>query len=143
MFENLYFVIGILNSFILILIFLTRKTGKIQTVKKIGYSYLILFFPASYALYLSLTLQKSIQHTIFLIIFLLYLIIELFYDYILKLDFRKNWVLLTPYLAFYYAMNCGFIVMVWKESIARGSVLLVLTIIQIAVNIWSHKVKSQ
>ena len=141
MFENLYFILGILNSFILILIFLTRKTGKLEMVKKIGYIYLSLFIPALYLLYLSISLQKGIQFTIFLIIFLIYLILELIYDYILKLEFRNNWVLLTPYLVFYYAMNYGFIVMVWKDSILRGSVLLVLAMIQIAANIWSHNVK--
>ncbi len=143
MFENLYFIMGISNSLLLILIFLVRKTGKIDTVKRIGYFYLILFIPASYALYLSISQQKGIQYIIFLVIFLIFLILEIIYDFILKLNFRKNWVLLTPYLAFYYAMNYGFFAMVWKESKIRGTVILILVIIQIAVNIWSHNVKKQ
>lgn len=138
-FAQLYFILALLNSLILILIFVVRKTGNINLVKKLGYIYLLLVFPAIYLLVLSITEHLQYQYTVFLSIFIVYLILEFIYDYVLKIDFRKNWKLLTPYLALYYAMNYGFIVMVWKNSIENMLVVLILTVLQIAANLWSHK----
>jgi len=68
----------------------------------------------------------------------MYLALEWVYDYILKIPFRQNWKLLTPYLLLYYAMNYGFIVMVWKTSLTGGIIMLSLSIIQIIANIITH-----
>ena len=82
--------------------------------------------------------QKAVQYSIFLGIFLAFLALEGLYDYILKIPFRENWKLLTPYLVLYYAMNYGFVVMVWKISLPRGLLMLGLFIIQIIINICTH-----
>ena len=70
--------------------------------------------------------QKAVQYSIFLGIFLA---LEGLYEHILKIPFRKNWKLLTLYLVLYYAMNYGFMVMVWKTSLPRGLIMLGLFII--------------
>jgi len=82
------------------------------------------------------------QYSIFLGIFLAYLALEWMYDFVLKIPFRQNWKLLTPYLCLYYAMNYGFVVMVWKTSLLGGIVMLALFIIQIIVNISTHHLES-
>ena len=86
--------------------------------------------------------NKAVQYAIFLGIFLAFLAIEGLYDYILKIDFRtnfrKNWKMLIPYLILYYSMSYGFIVMVWKNSLIGGALMLALVIIQILINIITH-----
>jgi len=75
------------------------------------------------------------------------LALEVLYDYILKIPFRENlkkyWKPVIPYLALYYAMNYGFVVMIWKNySQIGGIIMLGLLVIQIIVNISTHRLKN-
>jgi hypothetical protein len=97
-----------------------------------------LAIPSIYGIFLVQVEQKSVQYSIFLGIFLLFLILEGLYDFILKIPFRQNWPLLTPYLILYFVMNYGFVVMVWKNNLSEGMILLGLFIIQLIVNILTH-----
>ena len=142
MLEELFFILGFVNNLFLIFIFLVRK-DKMVLLKRIGWGYLLLAIPAVYGIFLVSQEQKAVQYSIFLGIFLAFLALEGLYDHILKIPFRKNWKLLTPYLVLYYAMNYGFVVMVWKTSLPRGLIILSLFIIQIIVNICTHPRKSQ
>jgi hypothetical protein len=99
---------------------------------------LLLAVPAVYIILLVQGEQKSLQYSIFLGTFLGFLVLEALYDFILKIPFRDNWMLLTPYLILYYAMNYGFVVMVWKESLEKGLILLALFVLQIVTNVLSH-----
>jgi len=143
MLEELFFILGFVNNLFLIFIFLIRKDSKMVLLKRIGWVYLLLAIPAVYGIFLVSQEQKAAQYSIFLGIFLAFLALEGLYDYILKIHFRKNWKLLTPYLVLYYAMNYGFVVMVWKTSLPRGLIILGLFIIQIIVNICTHPRTSQ
>jgi len=142
MLEKLFFILGFVNNLFLIFIFLVRK-DKMVLLKRIGWGYLLLAIPAVYGIFLVSQEQKAVQYSIFLGIFLAFLALEGLYDYILKIPFRKNWKLLTPYLVLYYTMNYGFVVMVWKTSLPRGLIMLGLFIIQIIANICTHPRKSQ
>ena len=142
MLEELFFILGFVNNLFLIFIFLIRK-DKMVLLKRIGWVYLLLAIPAVYGIFLVSQEQKAVQYSIFLGIFLAFLALEGLYDHILKIPFRKNWKLLTPYLVLYYAMNYGFVVMVWKTSLPRGLIILGLFIIQIIANICTHPRKSQ
>jgi len=137
MLEELFFILGFVNNLFLIFIFLIRK-DKMVLLKRFGWVYLLLAIPAVYGIFLVAQEQKAVQYNIFLGIFLAFLALEGLYDHILKIPFRNNWKLLTPYLVLYYAMNYGFVVMVWKTSLPRGLIMLGLFIIQIIVNICTH-----
>ena len=142
MLEKLFFILGFVNNLFLIFIFLVRK-DKMVPLKRIGWVYLLLAIPAVYGIFLVSQEQKAVQYSIFLGIFLAFLALEGLYDHILKIPFRKNWKLLTPYLVLYYAMNYGFVVMVWKTSLLRGLIMLSLFIIQVIANICTHPRRSQ
>jgi len=136
MLENLFFILGIVNNLFLTIIFLVRN--KIAILQRIGWIYFLLAIPAAYGIFLVIKENKEVQYSMFLGIFLAFLAIEGLYDYILKINFRKNWKLLIPYLILYYAMSYGFVVMVWKTSLIGGIIMLTLVIIQIIVNIITH-----
>jgi hypothetical protein len=137
MLEKLFFILGLVNNLFLIFIFLIRK-DRMVLLERIGWVYLLLAIPAVYGIFLVLQEQKAVHYIIFLGIFLAFLVLEGLYDHILKIPFRNNWKLLTPYLVLYYAMNYGFVVMVWKTSLPKGLIMLGLFIIQIIVNICTH-----
>jgi hypothetical protein len=140
MLETFFFVLGLVNNLFLIIIFLLRKKY-FALLEKIGWVYLLLAIPAIYAIYLVQQEQKTARYTVFLGIFLAFLLIEALYDYILKIPFREtmNWKQLTPYVALYISMNYGFVVMVWKyDSMLRGVILLGLFVVQILANLATH-----
>lgn len=138
MLKELFIIMGFLNDFFLILIFQLRGKNNLEPVKKIGYYYLGMIIPTIIGIILTLTEQQPYAYLVFLIIFGVYLFVEWLFDYKMEVDFRSNWKLLVPYLALYYMMNYGFIVMPWKDSTVIGSILLILFIIQILANIRSH-----
>jgi len=115
MLEELFFILGLVNNLFLIFIFLIRK-DKMVLLERFGWVYLLLAIPAVYGIFLVQQEKKAVQYSIFLGIFLAFLALEGLYDHILKIPFRKNWKPLTPYLVLYYAMNYGFVVMMWKTS---------------------------
>jgi hypothetical protein len=146
MLEELFFVLGVVNNLFLIYIFLIR--GKMTILKRVGKFYFLLAIPAVYEIFLVQWEHKTVRYSIFLGIFLAFLILEFLYDYILKIPFRENlkkyWKQAIPYLSLYYAMNYGFVVMVWKNySQIGGAIMLGLLIIQIIVNIRTHSSASQ
>lgn len=143
MLEPFFFILGLVNSILLIFIFIIRKK-RLDLLYRFGWTYLLLAIPAVYGIFLVVQEQKTVRYSIFLGIFLAYLALEWLYDYVLKVPFRekRNWKLLVPYLCLYYAMNYGFVVMPWKTSIMWGIIMLCLFIIQIIANLRTHPPKS-
>jgi len=141
MLEGFFFILGLVNSVLLILIFLIRK-NRLAILQRIGWVYLLLAIPAAYGIFLVQQEQKSVRYSIFLGIFLAYLLLEWLFDYVFKINFRenwkKNWKFMVPYLVLYYAINYGFVVMPWKTSLAWGLIMLCLFIVQIITNLRSH-----
>jgi len=145
MLETLFFILGIVNNLFLIYIFWLR--GKITLLQRVGKFYFLLAIPAVYGIFLVQQEHKTMRYSIFLGIFLVFLSLEFLYDYILKIPFRENlkkyWKSTIPYLVLYYAMNYGFVVMVWKNYSQIGGIIMFgLLIIQIIVNISTHRLKN-
>jgi hypothetical protein len=140
MLEPFYFALGLVNSGVLIIIFLIRE-NHLALLQRFGWVYFLLAIPAIYAIFLVQKEKKTPRYAIFLVIFLAFLAIEALYDFFLKIPFREtmDWRLLVPYVALYISMNYGFAVMSWKYySMKGGIILLVLLVIQIITNIVTH-----
>ena len=141
-----FFVLGLVNSIFLIVLFLVRK-NRLDLVNRFGWIYLLLAIPAAYGIFLVQRENQTVQYSIFLGIFLAFLFAEWLLDYALKIDFRenlrKNWKSAVPYLCLYYVMNYGFVVMPWKTSLVWGLIMLGLFIVQIVANLKSHPKMSE
>jgi hypothetical protein len=146
MLEVYFFILGLVNSVFLILLFLVRKSRP-GLLYRFGWIYLLLAIPAAYGIFLVQQENETVRYSIFFGIFLAFLLIEWLYDYKLKVNFRenwrKNWKWLVPYLSLYYAMNYGFVVMPWKTSLVWGLIMLGLFIVQIIANLKSHPKMSE
>lgn len=139
MLEPLFFSVGVVNGVALTVIFVLRER-RLDLVRQFGYLYLLLAIPAAYGIVLVLQEEKPAQYAIFLSIFLAFLAIEALYDWVLKIPFREHmdWRMLVPYVALYVSSSYGFVVMVWKESVQGGLLMLVLTVVQIIANALTH-----
>ena len=138
MFNTYYFILGIVNNLFLISIFIISKIFGMDKFKGLGIAYLLLTIPSEYMILIAGRDHEPYQYIVFLSIFIAFLILEGVYDYILKIPFRRNWKLLIPYLTLYWSMNYGFIVMVWKNSLVQGGIMLGLFILQLTANLISH-----
>ena len=138
MLEELFFALGLANNLFLVVIFLVRGTRGIDPLRRIGPFYLLLALPAAYGIWLVVQEQKALPYAIFLAIFLAFEALEALYDFVWKIPFRGNWKPLVPYLALYFAMNYGFVVLVWKTSLVGGVLMLGLFVFQIVVNVATH-----
>jgi hypothetical protein len=135
-----FFALGLVNAVCLILVFILRKR-RLDLVQRYGWVYLGLALPTVYGLVLARQEGSPEQYTIFLAIFLAFLVVEGLYDWVLKVPFRESmdWRLLVPYVALYVASCYGFVVMSWKFlSIGAGILLLVLTVAQVVANAVTH-----
>jgi len=139
MFGIYFFILGVVNNLFLIAVFWLSKTNRMSTLRLFGRYYFLLGPPAAIGIFLAQSEQNAVQYSIFFGLFLAFLVIEALYEYILKIPFRQNWKLLVPYLLLYYAMNYGFVVMVWKSSLTEGIIMLCLFATQIVLNLSAHK----
>ena len=141
MLELYFFILGLVNSILLIAIFGVRRK-RLDVILRFGWTYLLLAVPAVYGIVIVLQEHKPVQYSIFLGIFLAFLLMEWLLDHVFKINFRenfkKNWKWMVPYLALYYAMNYGFVVMPWKSSPIWGIIMLILLAVQITANLRSH-----
>lgn len=135
--RRLFFILGLANSILLIIIFIVRG-HHLAFIESYGWIYLLLAIPAIYDFHLLRSDQKATQYRIFLGIFLFYLVVEGLLDFVFKTDFRASWSVLGPYIALYDVMNYGFIVMPWKSSRNQGILMLILFLLQLLANYSTH-----
>ena len=140
MLEPLFFALGLVNNLALIAIFIVRGR-RLDLIERYGWLYLLLSVPAAYAIVLAQQQDGGARYTIFLGIYLAFLAVEALYDWILKVPFRESmdWRVLAPYVALYISSSYGFVVMVWKESVAGGLLMLGLTVAQFVANAVTHR----
>jgi hypothetical protein len=135
----LYFALGVVNNVALLAVFVLRNR-RLDLVRRFGWLYLLLAVPAVAGIVVAQREQAPVQYTIFLAIFLAFLAVEGLYDWVLKIPFHQNpdWRLLVPYVALYVSSANGFVVMVWRESVPGGLLMLALTLVQFAANAATH-----
>jgi hypothetical protein len=138
--QIVFFILGLVSNIYMMAIFLIRRKRSLTMLRRVGRWYFILAIPALVNILLLRYDAQFVRYGIFLGLFLAFLLVEWVYDYRLHIDWRRNWKLLAPYLALYYAANYGFVVMPWKmeHRALQGITMLVVVVIQISVNVATH-----
>lgn len=95
------FIIANLVNLLLIGIFLSRPKGLKRIEYVLGLIVVDMILPVGIIVILNILGKREFWTIVLPLIFLSFLVIELLFDYILKLDFRKT-KLLGPYLLVYY-----------------------------------------
>ena len=139
LYDVIFLILGLYHNAMLIALFYASKRQANKQLTTIGKWYLAVMLPGS----VGITIWAAILgfrwgYMLLLLILIIYLLIEILYDYVLKVNWRNNWRFAAPYLAFYYIANYAVVVLNWEYSITWGIILLILFILQIITNIWSH-----
>ncbi|VVB74990.1 Uncharacterised protein [Candidatus Tiddalikarchaeum anstoanum] len=142
MFLELAFVLGLVHNLLLICVFNSNRVKNNKLIKTFGFAYLVLVIPlAIICLILSIFENKPLFYYLYLVIVLVYLGFEVVLDWVLKINFRSKskLYLLIPYLMLYFFANYVLVILVWKENLTLGVILLALYIIQLLFNAFSHE----
>ncbi len=105
---DLVFVISatLLNLFV-IAIYLSEKLGKMKLVRALGICVLALTIPFLVVFIAYLFAGKELKILLVFPAIFLYMFLELLWDYLLKVDFRKKPLLHIPYIVLFYIVLFG------------------------------------
>jgi hypothetical protein len=102
------FVVANLVNILMVGIFLSRPKGLKHIEKKLGIVLITLAIPVAISILLNIAGKREWWSIVLPSLLVVFLIVELIFDYILKLDFRHT-SLLWPYLLLYYVSLWGMI----------------------------------
>lgn len=92
-----------------IALFTARMTGRLEFAKWIGLVSILTIIPLAYLFYDGLKADRPFIYSIWIGLMLLFLLLELLVDHILKLDFRSDLRTAIPYVVFFFAATGGLI----------------------------------
>jgi len=131
------FIIANLVNLLLIGIFLSRPRGLRRAEHVLGLILVSMILPVGLAVLLNI-LEKREWWTIVLpLLLILYLLIELLFDYLLKLEFRKT-ALLWPYLLVFYVALMAMIGYSFLIGKAYGFATLATYFLSLLATWYSH-----
>jgi len=118
-------------------IFLTRPAGWKRFERVVGLVMVALALPLGAAVILNLLGKREWWFVVLPLPLILHCVVELFLDYILKLDFRKT-RLLGPYLALFYLGQMGLIGYAFVVQPTYGFVTLVTYFLCLGATRYAH-----
>ena len=102
------FAVANLVNILMVGIFLSRPKGLKQLERRLGMVLIVLAIPAAISVLLNIAGEREWWSIVLPSLLVVFLLVELILDYILKLDFRHT-SLLWPYLLLYYISLWGMI----------------------------------
>lgn len=98
-----------INNILLTGIFIARLYKQPKIEYWLGVIFIVSIIPLLLMLLRSFEIERSFLYHVQLILIILFILIEFFLDYILKIEFRHNILHLIPYLTLFYASFGGMI----------------------------------
>jgi|WetSurMetagenome_2_1015567.scaffolds.fasta_scaffold986375_1 hypothetical protein len=107
---------GILFHLVIAGIYVASKNERFDLVRKLGYVVIALGVPVTITLFNYWAIGRPPKLLLYLAAIILYLLIELVLDFILKIEFRKKPAIHIPYIVVFYAACFGFIAIAFSIS---------------------------
>jgi hypothetical protein len=108
-FDLTFVVSGVLFNLMVIGVYIAQKRERLKLVRIFGSVVICLGIPLS-AVFVNYLLQgRALWIIMYMGLILAYLVVELFLDFILKIEFRKRPILHVPYILLFYGASLGFI----------------------------------
>jgi hypothetical protein len=131
------FIIANIANVILAVMFLIRVKNLTQAEHYLGLAVISLAIPSSFIIIGNALSSREWWTIVLPSFFILYAVIELLFDYILKLEFRKT-ALLWPYLIIYFVALWGMIGYAFLTDRTLGYITLITYFINLAATTYSY-----
>ena len=131
-------VVSLITLALCILIFAFRLGGYPEIESILGILFLLTGVPFLYLLFLVRTHQRPTIFYIQISVILLFILMELFLDYVFKIDFRNVLWLTISYVIFFFAGTGGLIGIASLAGKRWGTVAIVLFLIMTFLAFWQR-----
>ncbi|NOR33216.1 MAG: hypothetical protein GQ579_00900 [Bacteroidales bacterium] len=131
-------VVSLITLALCILIFAFRLGGYPEIESFLGILFLLCGVPFLYLLFLARTHQRPTIFYIQISAILLFILMELFLDYVFKIDFRNILWLTISYVIFFFAGTGGLIGIASLAGKRWGTVAIVLFLIMTFLAFWQR-----
>jgi hypothetical protein len=108
-FDLIFGISGLIFNLMVIGVYVAQKHERPRLVKAFGSVVICLAIPLAAVFIDYLIGGRPLWIMMYLGFILLYLFVELFLDFILKIEFRKKLILHIPYIVLFYVASFGFI----------------------------------
>ena len=131
-------IIANFNNVILILIFTARIYNYPRVEYWLGILFILTIIPLIFILGNSFSMERALIYYIQLILMIIFIIVELLLDYILKINFRNNSEILIPYLILFYASFGGMIGVASRSGKGWTIITIISFLIMTAASLTMH-----
>jgi hypothetical protein len=131
-------IVSLITLGLCILIFLFRLGGQAEVERCLGMFFLATALPYGYLLFRAREHQRPTIFYIQIFAILLFILIELFLDYIFVIDFRKVRWMTILYVIFFFAGTGGLIGIASLAGKRWGTVAIVLFLIMTFLAFWQR-----
>ena len=131
-------VVSLIALALCILIFVFRLSGFPEIESILGVLFLLCGVPFLYLLFLARTHQRPTIFYIQVSAILLFILMELFLDYVFKIDFRNVLWMTISYVIFFFAGTGGLIGIASLAGKRWGTVAIVLFLIMTFLAFWQR-----
>ena len=136
--ERVFIGSSILFNILVSTIYVLSKLDQMTLVRAAGVAVIMLIVPFTYTLHRFLRDKEEKQIIISNALIILYLLVELFLDYVLLIPFREIYAIHIPYILVFYAAEFSIIGVSFKLNRRMGFVVLATFFLLILCLIYSY-----
>ncbi|NCF67562.1 MAG: hypothetical protein GWP61_16480 [Chloroflexi bacterium] len=137
LFDLLFVITAVVFNLQITGVYLAGKQKRLDLVKRFGAVMLSLTLPLAIVYLYYLAVGRATWITIAFIFIFLYMFVELLFDFILKIDFRKEPALHIPYIILFYIVEFVFIAVAFSINATSGYLVSISFWILLAALIYS------
>lgn len=128
-----------LNNIVLIFLFLARIYKYPRIEYWLGIVFMLSIVPITYMLVSAMQSDRTVLYYVQLSLMIIFIVLEFFWDYLLKLDFRQNKNYVIPFLTLFYG-SLGGMIGIASHSGRGWTIITVITFLMMtAVSLIMHK----
>ena len=119
-------------------VYLLSKLKQMTLVQQIGVPIIALIIPFSYTLYTFLKRNESKKVLVSNSLIIIYLLLKLLLDYVLRIPFRENLVMHIPYILVFYAAEFSILGVSFRLNRRLGLVVLASFLVLLGCLVYSY-----
>jgi hypothetical protein len=119
-------------------VYVLSKLNQMTLVQQIGVPIIALIIPFSYTLYTFLKRNESKKVMVSNSLIIIYLLLELILDYVLRIPFRENLLLHVPYILLFYAAEFSILGVSFRLNRRLGLVVLASFLMLLGCLVFSY-----